>query len=273
MTEPVEKSYEEHRHYLHEIVKLKLWFVWNWLHRHPEESFVTVLRERVDIYRKSAINPDHLNPRQLHFDSPRWLELEAQAQRLYEQCREDADASRFERLAFAVFQPTVDARSRRDYQEECDGAYRRGYQCGSLRYEVPREAAPTVIPFHIANAARPRSLFDDPGYLPACFRQLMDECEAQYGADTLSTGTWLNTHPKWLALFPPEWHANLGPVNRDVKWHYGFWGQFLTGRGTFNARYGEILRRTGEFPHYLRASRCSFAAMRAHLDEHFPAPR
>ena len=262
---PTEKTYEEHVHTLHEIVKLKLWFLWRWLRDHPDEEFLFALRERVDIYRKTDINPDHLNPKELHFDAPEWLDLEARTRALYDECRGDGDPSRFERRAFAVFRPSIDARSRRDYEQECAGAYKRNYQCGSLRYDLPRPEAPHVANFHIANSVRPHSIFADPRHLPECFHRLMDECEARFAADTLATGTWLNSHPKWLALFPLEWHEHLGPAMREVRWHYGFWGQFLSGRGTFNERLGRLLRETGELPYALRSSRCSFQAMREHL--------
>ncbi|MDH7568510.1 MAG: hypothetical protein QHJ73_02840 [Armatimonadota bacterium] len=262
---PGYKTYEEHRAYLHEVVRLKLWFVWNWLRQHPDEPFQHVLRQRVDIYRKTHLNPEHLNPRVLHFDSPGWVALEERAQELYQACKEDPDAARFERLAFAVFQPAIDARAPRDYAEDCAGAQLEGYQCGSLRYDAPRENAPGVVTFHIANAVRPRSIFDDPTYLPRCFFQLMDECEARFGAHTLRTCTWLNSYPRWLTLFPEEWHRNMGPPDKDVRWHYGFWGQFISARGTFNHRYGRLLRETGEFPYSPRCSYSSFSAMRRHL--------
>jgi len=260
-----DKTYEEHLHYLHEVVKLKLWFVWHWLRKHPEEEFGSVLRERVDIFRKTNINPDHLNPRQPAFAAPEWQALEARAGERYEQCKGDPDASRFEEMAFALFRPTIDARSRRDYAEDCAGAQLAGYQCGSLRYDAPREKSPTTVTFHIANSVRPASIFDDPGHLPGCFRRLMDECEARFGADRMYTGTWLNMHPKWLAQFPREWQENLDAPNRSVLWHYGFWGQFITARGTFNERFGQHLRETGELPYYPRSSHCSFQAMREHL--------
>ena len=53
---------EEHREYLDGIVKLKLWFLWNWLRRHPDETFGDVLRKRVDIYRKTHLNTEGLCP-------------------------------------------------------------------------------------------------------------------------------------------------------------------------------------------------------------------
>ena len=47
------KTQEEHRLYLYEIVRLKLFFMHHWLSTHPEEKPVDVLRNRIDIYRKN----------------------------------------------------------------------------------------------------------------------------------------------------------------------------------------------------------------------------
>ena len=67
---PLPKTLEEHRQYLHDVVKLKLHFLHGWLQRHPEESFVDALRNRVDIYRKTDINPGGLNPPNITWEEP-----------------------------------------------------------------------------------------------------------------------------------------------------------------------------------------------------------
>lgn len=56
------KTYEEHLHYIHEIVKLKLWYLWNWLHWHPDEDLSHALKERVDIRTKVDVSGDASNP-------------------------------------------------------------------------------------------------------------------------------------------------------------------------------------------------------------------
>ncbi len=93
----------------------------------------------------------------------------------------------------------------------------------------------------------------------------MDRAEAEYGADRLGTGSWLNSHPRWLALFPEEYRRNMGADDEDVGCGKGFWGQFINARGAFNAKHARILRETGRFPYPKRYSWCSFQAMRRHL--------
>lgn len=259
------KSLDEHREYLHQIIKLKLFFLRNWLLEHPDETLSAVLRKRIDIYRKTSINTGLLNPKILHFECPEWLELEHRLQLVYEQYKDKP--AKFEEAGFSIFKETVDERVKRDYE---DASRLAGYQCGSLRYNEYDDFLPheTTI-FHIANALQPKSFFDDPQYLPQCFLELMRQSAEKYGSTRLETCTWLNSLPRWLEIFPREWQDNIEPENTDVLWNYGWWGQFITARGTFNYKYGEIMRKTGKMPFYPRTSSCSFDNMKKHLREKY----
>lgn len=257
---PAKATFREHRQYLHDIVRLKLFFVHLWLERHPGEDFRSVIRQRVDIYRKTDANPGLLTPTKLYFDSPGWMALEDAALRVYRETLHDRAA--FEEEAFQVFRPSIDARAWRDY---LDPSPLHAYQCGSLKHDPAPGADGRTLGFHIGNAVCPRSIFDDPAYLPRCFASLLDKAEAM-GATRISTCTWLNGNRKWLALFPPEWRGeNLSAPDKDVRWHYGFWGQFISARHTFNAKYGRILRETGELPFYPRSSWCTVKRMREQI--------
>jgi hypothetical protein len=259
----VPKTIEEHRDYMYQTVRLQLFFLWTWLKEHSEESLSSVLRDRIDIYRKTAVNTEMLNPKTQRFGSPEWLGYESELKKLYREYKDDVQA--FEDAGFEIFHSTIDERLPKDFADKSGTA---GYQCGSLRYNLMEEGKiHETVGFHIANAVQPESFFADPEYLPGCFMKLMKETGEKYGSTRLATGTWLNSLPKWLELFPQEWQDNLSDENTDVKWHYGFWGQFLTARGTFNYKYGKILRETGKLPFYPRTSNCSFEAMKKHLNQ------
>lgn len=253
------KTREEHRDYLYKIVRLKLFFMHGWLAAHPQESFADVLQKRVDIYRKTDANSGTLNPADIDWKAPAWQALEQALAGVYERNR--GSITRFEEEGFAVLRPSLDARLERDC---LDRHGRQGYQCGSLRYNEYKEPTRDVG-FHIANAVSPKSIFDDQLYLPCCFMILMEQVEVHYQAEYIQTDTWLNSHAKWLELFPQEWHDNMSAPNTNVEWHYGFWGQFISSRGTFNDRLGDYLRANGKLRYGLRSSKCSLAAMRRHL--------
>lgn len=262
---PEPKTIEEHREYLHEIVKLKLFFIWHWLKEHPDEELIQVLHDRVDIFRKTAENEGLLNPEEVKFDSPGWLNMEKRLTEIFEKNQDNADA--FEEQAFEIFRDSLDTRLEKDFNDKSSLA---AYQCGSLRYnEYEPGTEQKFIIFHIANAIAPRSIFDDPKYLPECFMELMRQSREKYKSTGLQTSTWLNSYPRWLALFPKEWHDNLSADQTDVQWHYGFWGQFITSRGTFNFKSASHLRKTGRLLFYPRRSQCTFKAMKEHLEANF----
>ncbi len=260
MEEPASKTIGEHAEFLREMVKLQLWFLWVWRRRHPEEPFVTAIRTRVDIFRKTDQNkgPSKNTLTAGDFTLPEWLALEARAERL---CADAPDADTFESLAWDdLFRATVEARVGRDFAEG-DGLD--NFQCGSLRYSEPKPGEKRAG-FHIGNRIAPRSIFADPAYLPDCFRQLMDAVEA-LGATEIGTGTWLNSYPRWLALFPREWQEHLVPHPQEAGWSLGHWGQFISGRGTFNHRHGQLMRELGTFPYRPQSSWCTISALREHL--------
>lgn len=250
---------DEHREYLYEIVKLKLNFLFKYMKRHPDEKFENVLRNRVDIYRKCSANRGLLNPTEFFWDVEPWIIMEKASAALYSNCKTPDE---FERQAFEVFRRSIDERVEKDFH---DKSGLDGYQCGSLRYNLSMNQENCSVGFHIANAIRPYSIFADKKYLPNCLLNLCDQVEEKFGAEYLSTETWLNSFPKWVALFPEEWRQNMGEENRNVQWHYGFWGQFISSRGTFNYKYGKILRESSEMPFYPRYSFCRIAALREHL--------
>ena len=263
MNTPKPTNLDEHRDYLRQVVRLKLWFLWHWLRAHPDDPFEEAIRKRVDLYRKTDINAGTMNPPAPQFDDPLWLALEKETRARFERHRGDAAAVDFEDEAFRVFQETVDRRAERDFQEK---PYVLAYKCGSINYDPPSKERPTHVGIHIANALRPRSIFDDRRHLPECLLAMTDKAEKEFGAESVGTFTWLNSAPRWLELFPPEWTAGRGPEDKNVQWHFGWWGQFINARGTFNAKLGARMRETGEFPYWPRYAECRFDALRHHLN-------
>ena len=173
----------------------------------------------------------------------------------------------FENKSFEILREILDEHSRKEYVKTSSPVLQ-DYQSGSLRYEKPNDLKnPDCCFFHIANACQPGSIFDDPAYLPKCFFDLMEKAKAEYGAEKLCTGTWLNSYDRWLALFPKEWIDNMGPVDTDVKRTLNFWGQFINAKGIFNRKIGETMRKTGKLPFYPRHSWCTFNSLKKHLEE------
>lgn len=109
------KTYEEHLQYVYEIVKLKLWFLWNWLKEHPNEDFIYALRKRVDICRKTDCRKEKGYPYPPDFEAPAWRALEEKTLLVYKIHKDDNSAFAFEHEAFEIFRKTLEVRSQMDY--------------------------------------------------------------------------------------------------------------------------------------------------------------
>ena len=264
-------SKDEILDYLVSFVSLKIWFIWHWLSEHPEEEFQYTFNKRVDILHKTVLNPDHLAaPLENIPESVERKNLLDSLEHYYKSARQKNDFSSFEKHSMETLVPLLRGRVDRDIEDLKSGKDTEKYQCGSLRYNLcPEPDNPKRIGFHIANACFPGSMFDGRTYLPACFIVLMNQCEEKFGISEIGTSTWMNSLPKWNALFPDEWQKNMGPANEDIHWHYGFWGQFLNSRKTFNHRLAEQFRKTGEMPFLPRSSWCQTSEMRSHLKRFF----
>ncbi len=256
-------TYEEHLNFLSQFTALQFHFLWRWMRLHPDEDFRMALRNRIDLCRKTDPAPKHYDIASLDFTRKEWIDLENEIAALYADRKSRESASEFEDKAMSKAAPAIAKFAKLTYGSTAKFAE---YQCGSLKYDLPnKNTPPRAATFHIGNAIAPKSIFEDRSYLVACFNDLMDKTEKEFGADTLQTDTWLNSLPKWLEYFPQEWRDNLTPENKDVQWHFGFWGQFISAKGDLNMKYASILRETGQFPFWPRGSRCSFKAMRRHL--------
>lgn len=258
----------EHLDYLESSVRLKLWFVRQHLQKHPDEPFRFALDHRVDIWRKTSLNPEHLDGAWSVERCPRWPALASALEAIHLKTRDEPTSAGFEDQSLALLRPYLHARADRDLEDIRNKVDLRSYQCGSLRYDTAvRPEHPQRIIFHIANDCYPESPFADPAYFPRCFLDLMAACEQRFGVREIGTGTWLNSEPRWLRLFPEEWRANMSAPITDVYWHYGFWGQFLTARKTFNHKLAAQFRQTGEWPYALRSSWCTITALRKDLHQ------
>lgn len=250
-------------------IRLMLWFAREWLKTHPKESLQNVIRKRTDIWRRTTFSPEYMDGRMEGF-SHAWLDMLDRLEGVYKETRTHADSEGFENACLPLLFPFIEGRVDRDVKDHLHSTQIAAYQCGSLRYNLLPEASnPRRIDFHIANARYPGSPFDDKFYLPACLLVLCSQCEAKFEVTEIGTGTWMNSLPKWLKLFPAEWQENLTAPEDDILGHYGFWGQFITARRTFNHALGTQFRQTGSMPYPPRYSWCPIAALRTHLQTTF----
>ncbi len=252
------KTLAEHQEYVEQMARLSFFFARRWLEkRMPEKTIGELLRDHTPLLYHALNYTDH----ETKWDNPACLGILAKADEL-----KVLPPTKFEEQMWSEVTDLAVERAERFYPTSVGMGVSKEWNAGSLKYDPPVPGLPpNYCNFHIANAVSPKSIFDDPEYLPHCFIELMARSKKEHGYDTLHTATWLDDHHRWLALFPQEWIDNLSPRTNDVSWNFGNWGQMVTARGTFNRNAGQYLREHGELKYKCRRSHCSFAAMRKHL--------
>lgn len=248
-----------HLDYLRRIVRLKLWFVHHWLERHADETLPFTLRHRVDVYRKTTLWRGNGFSGEQDYALPEWQRAEQQLQVLLLEARHDA--LRFEDGGYALFSDLVEPNAAYDYARALAG---KGFQCGCLGY-TPSAERPDAVDVHISNTLSPRSLLDEPRVVHRALADLIVRARAEHGADRLAIGSWLNSHPRWLALWPAEYRASLGAADEAIWSGLGYWGQFIDAQGGFAAARAARFRATGRLPYPRRTAWCAFAALESHL--------
>ncbi len=257
MNRNLKKTVEEHCVFVEQIAKISFFLTAKFRDKIPDKTAGEILRDHTPLFYHALNYLDY----KTKWDNP-------DCQRIMEKANElkDLPASEFEEAMYLAIKDFAMKRAKKCYPGSVGVSLPEGWNAGSLKYDPPKDNLPEGhCCFHIANALAPRSIYDDPEHLPECFIELMNRSEKEYGYHTLYTGSWLNDTPRWLALFPAEWINNLSPGSNNIGWHFGYWGQLVTARGTFNEKAGQFVRNNLELKYKTRSSHCSFSAMRKHL--------
>ena len=254
----VPKTLEEHRQYLFDIVRLELWFVHHADATEPEADPRLILRRCVNIFAQTAYRGELRCPPEGHWDEhPDWIEIENRILELRQSFV--ADAVGFENAAFNLLRDSVSAVAEADFNSP--PLY--PANCGCFRIEDQPGHDGTIM-FHIGNDCAPQSFLSDAGHVHDCLLRLV-AAAAERGAIGIRTGSWLNSHPKFLSFFPPEWNASREVPMTGVAWHLGYWGQFINARGVLHVRNADTFRRTGVMPFAFARSCIDLNVMRQWL--------
>ena len=253
------KTLEEHKVYVEQLARISFFVARRLKDQAPGTPLSELIRKHTPLFFHALNFADY----ETRWNNPSCVRIAAKADEL-----DDLLAPEFEERMYAEIRELAMERAERFFAKSVGLWLPQDWNAGSLKYETPQKSMPPhYCCFHIANALAPRSIYDDPRHLPECFLDIMARGEKEYGFDTLCTGTWLDDVPRWLALFPQEWIDNLSAGADRTGWHFGYWGQMVTGRGTFNDKAGQYVRENLKPKYKCRGSHCSFAAMRKHLEE------
>ena len=263
---PELKTLEEHRKYVEDFARVSFFFARKWLVKKiPDQPISELIRAHTPLlYHGLNYLPG------IWKDDPECQDILARADRLAA-----LEPEEFENAMWDEIKDLAAKRADLYYPNAVGVKGPASWNCGSLKYDPPAEHPtnpPERVVFHIANAVGPKSIFEDPDYLPCCFMLLMKEAEFRFGCTELSTSTWLNERAAFLNCFPQEWQDNLTPHPEEPQvpgWHFGWWGQLVTRRGTVSHAADKFVRENGYLKYYPRSSHCSFENMRKHLKANF----
>lgn len=237
-----------------ELVQLMIWYVWQ-LHRSLGQPIGVLLDERVDIVRKTTL-----------FDGARaadaWQQLKRDLSSRIALTKSESDSKTLERDGWEYLRPYID--EARPDPAVAVVVPSRPFQC--WRYERYR-ARQATIAIHFANAYLPESPFRDRrrdlvATLRALLREVAEDCP---DVKWVHCGSWLNRYSPFLGLFPQSWSESFTAVN--AYWNtQGWWGQYVTHRGTFHRANAERLRREGRHPYECGNAWCSVVEAIAHVE-------
>ena len=263
---PELKTLEEHCKYVEGFARVSFFFARKWLMpKFPEKKPGELIRDHTPLLYHGLNYPPAAQS-----ENPECQKILSRADDLA-----GLEPEEFEETMWNEIRDLAAKRAELNYPNAVGVKAPASWNCGSLKYDPPFEHPnldPGQVTFHIANAVGPKSIFDDPDYLPHCFLLLMKEAQFRFGCHTLFTSTWLNERQAFLNCFPQEWRRNMSPRPEEhpvPRWHFGWWGQLVTGRGTINPKAEKFVRENGYLKYCCLASHCSFENMRKHLREKF----
>lgn len=249
-----QRTTEEQREFISELIKLSLFFSSEYQKRHREEDISSVIIKKTSMWEIIGLKGSG--------------EESAFTRELAELYGKTASSGDFEKTGLEHLLPHIDIFSVTNL--EWGKKVLAKYDDSCLRYDSPSGAfSPNYCNFHITNYISPKSILREEKYTAGCFIRLMDETEKKFNFDTLRTSTWLNSVPQWLKFFPEEWTRNMGEPLMEISGNLGSWGQILTARKTFNFKTGDYIRANLEMPFKPRASWCSFTSMREYVKKFF----
>ncbi len=256
------KTPEENREYVEHMARVSFYFARRWLtQRLPDKPLSELIRDHTPVLYHGL---EHLD-NETKWNNPECQKILSKADELAA-----LPPDEFENAMWEFVKDYAMKRADEFYPKSVGIMPPANWNCGSLRYDPPKpQLPPGWCVFHISNTVGPKSIFDDPKYLPACFQLLLKESEMRFGFTTLYTGTWLNEREEFLENFPDEWRKNLSKPDKDITqippWHFGMWGQIVTARGTINPKIEAMVREEGHLRYCERSSHCSYEAMKKHV--------
>lgn len=235
------KTVEEHKYYLNEIVKLSLWVLADYYNKNSVDDFLELIDRKTPLYYHTTFNKHHL----LDDSKPKpdsWISIKTE---LHEILLENSDPEVFEKKGYELLKPFIDGRAERDVHDlHLVEPENEGVENSWVRYDV-KEKKGDKLELHIENSLYPNSFMSNKEYFYKMLKIAVDDAK-KHGYKILWAHSWLNSYNKFLNLMPKSWKDSRSDIHYDINYHLGFWGQFFRANDTFNEGPAKYLRETGE---------------------------
>jgi len=249
------------KHYVTEIVKLKLWYV-KWL-LYFGVNFEDAIQRHVDIYRMTSLYDGSKSHQPITgWSDPSWEKILIKLRRIYDKYSGHAaleSTLKLEEEGLSILWPYLEKRIKMEAKIIPE---KKPYGC--FGYEYQRD----YLHLHFSNAVRPNSPFSDMFTLAeSLYKLVIDSKERRPEIKRVNMTSWLNTFSPFLSLFPPTWGNSRKPLGPDSG--DGAWGQFIDRTGDFHSHNATIFRKTGQFPYVYSLCGCSINELIKYLREKY----
>lgn len=244
--------------FIKNLAELKLWYVWH-LVQVRETPFDDALKWTSFRDKSEVGTGDHDSS-----DTDDWHRVQEVLEQLLEKHGSCSDA--FQKhgmdLLWPHFEPAMAERTAvldRRWEEGVVGCIR--YEYGAP-YDKPDSGE--FLTLHFRNTMRPESPFHHRRLLIQGLREIIARTgQTHPHVSQVQMGSWLNSFPPFLSLFPQAWDAN-GLVGGPGG-HMGWWGQFMDRKGELHAGHVRMFKDQGAFPFDTRSCHCTIEQLGSHL--------
>ena len=253
---------QAYRNYTESVVRLMVHFAWR-QSQASDQPIDAVLDRQVDIRRKTSIwvhRGKGTSDEQVERD---WDIIRSQLATRILEYSGGPETQELEEDCWQVLAQLIEP----VLSETCPRSWTlmdERYRCWS--YDLT-ESESGAISIHVANAYQPESPFgvhrDD--LVSTLMELLGDVRHAHPEVMTVRCGSWLNSYPPFISLFPVEWSDSL-VLTSETGANWGWWGQYMRHDVAFHEKNAEVLRRTGRHPYWAGWAHCDIGELVSHLD-------
>lgn len=231
------KTRADHLEYLHKMVRMSLFYAYWHTSITPNSSISDSINNQTLLFCQTEFNESYLSDTSGASTSSGWKNLLIKIHNVHQLSNTSQE---FEDAAFDIIKPHLESKAEKDL-----GAFAwfagEDYHSRSIVF-FNENSTGEYLPIHLENTTYPISFLDNPVKFKSNLLSAIEFAEKK-GFRGISVTTWLNSKQRYLDFFPKSYKDSEIVINMPQNNNLGFWGQFLTGKYTFNDWSGDYFRK------------------------------